>query len=715
LNAAQVLLDDRANTLTRADPVTDGTILDATCALLSLVAFYFIAVDSHWWLLPPVMLLFVLFVPGWTLLRMFDAPATLLAFVGAIAVSVGSIMLLGEIVVGLSGWKWFPFGLALTAACFVIGTRNTLARLQMPGSVVTTPSGATTSVSTTMPGWVPVVSICSVIAGNSLVTWGIRHTERQHFGALGLVGVLSSMYWVGLAVIVGGLLMVCYQGSRWAWLNVAALMAALHGLPGLLEPNPRFSVAWIHTGFIDQIAAHGTLLRSLDARFSWAGFFAGGALLQRWAGTDSLLWLVRYAPLFYNGIAVILFALLARRLRATEMQCVLAAAFFCCLNWIGQDYFAPQATAFVLYLLIITVVLYAFPADPSLGNRWLVRVARPAMDPQRGLQGRNARLVLFGCYALTVALVISHQLTPGFLLSATLLLVLVNATRLRLLPVFVAVAFLAWLSFGASAYWFGHFDALTGSVGKVNSLVTQNVGARTTSHVLGRRIVIVSRIGLALLAWGTASLSIVRQWFRWSTPIALVCLLVAPFPMLLLQPYGGEMALRVCYFTLPPACILIAQLVVPRTRTAWRRWVLIGVAMVAIIPVFVAARFGNESFEAFSNNDVVFVKTMYDLVPDGSTIFVPSQQTIKYAERVSGVRFRQIPHGTAAELTDELTKELKKTHVYIALTESQDNYGVVTLDRPADWMQKLRTDLLATDQYREVLDVGNSVLLEMKP
>ncbi|MFL6181360.1 MAG: hypothetical protein ACJ73J_03560, partial [Actinomycetes bacterium] len=465
MKAAQVLVEDRpANNLTRTEAVADGTLADLTCVVLSLIAFMCIATDTDLWLRPPVMLVFVLFVPGWTLLRMFGGPASLLGFVGAMGLSIGSMLLLGEALVLFGDWKWFPLGLALTAACYLIGARTMLRQVRTPHAEVV----RSTRVANSVSSWVPLCSVISVVAGNLLVTWGIRHTEREHFGVLGLVTALSSIYWVGLAVIIGGLMVVCYHGSRWAWLNVAALLAALHGLPGLLEPNPRFSVAWIHSGFSQQIADNGTLLRSLDARFSWAGFFAGGGLLQRWAGTESLMWLVRYAPLFYNGMSVALVALLARRLRATEMQSVLAAAFFACLNWIGQDYLAPQATAFLLYLLIITVVLYVFPADPSLGHRWMVRVMRPAMDVQRGLQGRQARLVLFGIYALTVALVISHQLTPGFLMSATLLLILINATRLRALPVFIAVAFLAWLSFGASAYWFGHFDALTGSVGKVN-------------------------------------------------------------------------------------------------------------------------------------------------------------------------------------------------------------------------------------------------------
>ena len=306
----------------------------------------------------------------------------------------------------------------------------------------------------------------------------------------------------------------------------------------------------------------------------------------------------------------------------------------------------------MLYLFLITVILYAFPADPYRGHRLLVRLTRPAMDRHQGLRGRDAVLVLCGCYALVVALVMSHQLTPGILMSATLLLVVGNATRLRALPVFIAVVFLAWLSFGASSYWFGHFDALTGSVGKVGNLVTQNVSNRTASEAVGRQAVVASRIGLALLAWGAALVSIVVQWLRRSTPIALVCLLAAPFPMLLLQPYGGEMALRVCYFSLPPACILIAQLVVPAGRARLGYWITLGVGLLALAPLFVTARFGNESFEAFSDNDVLLARTLYDVVPDASTVFVASQQTIKYGERVAEVRFRQLPRGTPAEVTD---------------------------------------------------------------
>jgi len=136
--------------------------------------------------------------------------------------------------------------------------------------------------------------------------------------------------------------------------------------------------------------------------------------------------------------------------------------------------------------------------------------------------------------------------------------------------------------------------------------------------------------------------------------------------------------------------------------------------MMAIVPLFVTARYGNESYESLSNDDVVFAHTMYDLVPDGSTVFLENQQTIKFAERVADVHFRQLPRGTADEVTALLEKEVSKTHVYIALTESQQAYGVVALDRSAAWMQQTRSELESTGQYRVVFEVGRSVLLEMK-
>ena len=73
-----------------------------------------------------------------------------------------------------------------------------------------------------------------------------------------------------------------------------------------------------------------------------------------------------------------------------------------------------------------------------------------------------------------------------------------------------------------------------------------------------------------------------------------------------------------------------------------------------------------------------------------------------------------MPAGTPAEVTELLGKFRKTSNVYIALTESQEAYGRVSLDKDPDWMKILLAELLATDQYRIVAQVGDGVLLELR-
>lgn len=692
-----------------ATPELLGATLDLAAVGLAAFLTVLVAFDVDVWLRPPLALVFMLLVPGWVILRRWGATASLLTAIGSVAVSVTIMIVLGQALVMSGGWQWYPAALVLMLSCVAIGSitvhRRSADRARLRDLAARRPA-------TVSPA--AIVAWSTVVGGNALVALGIRHSSLADADVLGLLGALSLWYWLGLLVILAGLMRTCSLGSRWAWLSVTALMVALHGLPGMLEANPRFSVAWIHTGFSRHIAEQGTLLTNLDARFSWAGFFSGSALFQRIADTESLLWLVRYAPLFYNGCAIVLVAILARRLRATEVQTVVAATLFCCLNWIAQDYYSPQATAFLLYLAVIVVLLTVFPENPATLPRWAATVLRPAADTAPAMAGRPAVAALGGCYLVVIALVISHQLTPAFLMSATALLVLCRVTRVRAFPLFVAVVFLAWLSYGADAYWYGHLDTLLGSVGEVSNIVNQNVGSRAESAVFERQVVVGSRIGLALVGWVVAALSVLWQWWRRRTPLALVCLLVAPFPMLVLQPYGGEMALRVCLFSLPAVCILVAQLAVPRTfRVSARRLMPLCVLLALLLPVFITARFGNESFEAFSDADVELNRVVYEVVPDDSIIYLDNRQAPIYSERVGEVRYRDLPYGTPTEVADALIDEQPRTPVYVLLTESQAAYEVVTDGRDADWMAILANELMLTGRFEVVAQAGGGVLLRL--
>ena len=70
--------------------------------------------------------------------------------------------------------------------------------------------------------------------------------------------------------------------------------------------------------------------------------------------------------------------------------------------------FAPQAIAFVLYLSMLVVLVSFFPGARVLPG------GTPVQPPTMTARQRGA--VLAGCYLAVVAIVVSHQLTPGFLL-----------------------------------------------------------------------------------------------------------------------------------------------------------------------------------------------------------------------------------------------------------------------------------------------------------
>jgi len=696
-------------TIAKNDERTATVAVDAFAAAIASALVAVVIADVDMSLRPPLALLFALFVPGWTLLRLFDVPATVLSLMCSIGLSIAVLMTLGELLVLRGGWRWMPAAVALGVLCAAQGVASIVREVRLRRTTFTRSRRVTVL---SAAAWTTLVS---VMLGNALVVVGLRRTVIRDVDVLGLIDTLSPLYWLGVAIIIIGLVIACVHDPRWAWLSAVAVLVALHGLPGLLQPHPRFGVAWIHSGFAGHIAQDGTLLTSLDARFSWAGFFAGGGLLQRLAGTDSLLWLVRYAPLFYNGCSMVLVGLLARRFRASMVQTVGAVTLFCCLNWIGQDYFAPQATGFLLYLMIIVVVLTLFPGDQTRRSKAINKILRPEPDVTQSITGSGAVAVLVGLYAVVVAITISHQLTPGFLMSATLLLVLFRATRLRVLPIFTAIVFLAWLSFGANAYWAGHLDTITSSVGQVGSIVRQNVSKRAATTDPRRQVVVAARLFLPALSWAAAGAAVVVGWFKRRTPVALLCLLVAPFPMLALQPYGGEMALRVCYFTLPAVTILVARLLLPEdVRTGAKRVVLFGFLVAALVPVFVLARFGNEAFESYSDADVRMSTLMYDVVPNGSRVYVTSRQTLLQWQRLDQVNFHSLPDGTA----DEVTKTLIKEHpagapVYIMLSESQSAYQIVRFGRPRNWMEQLRQDLERTGKYEVVATDGEGVLLRL--
>ncbi|HEX9991678.1 MAG TPA: hypothetical protein VGB14_01995 [Acidimicrobiales bacterium] len=559
--------------------------------------------------------------------------------------------------------------------------------------------------------------LAPLAVGTALAAVGVAGADASRIGAAGLVQAVPPVWFAGTGLVVAGAVLWAgdRRANRWAVAaHVVVLAVLLHGLPGMVESEPRFPVAWLHAGFIDQIAADGRLLPLVDARFSWAGFFAGNALVERAAGTVDAMWLIRWWPVAVNLIACWAVYVIGGLIGFARRQRLLALPLMLVVNWAGQDYFSPQATAYVLYFVICAVVLAVFAGQGAAPGSRLARLLRPAPLHGLAVPPPTRRLVYLGCLFVAAALVVGHQLTPSFLASATLLLALTSTTRLRTYPFIVAIGTVGWLAYAATSYWVGHFSTLAGSVGQVSTLVEGNIGERAATDDRARQFVVASRIGLAMAIWGLAALALLLARRRGRTPVAAACLLVAPFPMFLLQPYGGEMLVRVWFFTTPVAALLVAGLAVTRSGRGerWRRVVAAG-ALAALLPVFLLARYGNERFEQVTADDATLVERMYDEVPDGSVVYVANRQTVVLSERVGEVRFRSLTSEDPKHVVKELPLTSPDDLTFLMATEGQEAYGEQVQGRPRGWLTRLVDDLVATGAFEVDQRAGGSVLLRM--
>jgi hypothetical protein len=419
-------------------------------------------------------------------------------------------------------------------------------------------------------------------------------------------------------------------------LHVLVLIVVLYGVTALVEPEPRFATAWKHAGIVDYIDTHLTADPHIDAYFNWPGFFVLGAMITKVAGFDTALSYAAWGPLAFN--LLFLAPLLAVfRWASNDPRVVwLALWIFYSTNWVGQDYIAPQALGFLVWLSILAILLawfaprsnrlFSFPSDPRaffrvLGERWRRLRSRPphAAGPS-ALASQRVGLLLV-VILMYGAITTGHQLTPFPVLLTVGALAVFAALETRVLPVIMAVLLAAWIGYMTTTFLSGHLESVTGSLGSVDRTLNQNISARVggnEEHVL----IAHARIAMTVAIWALAVAGFLRRVMARRIDVAIALVATTPFVLPLVQPYGGEVLLRVFLFALPAVAFFIALLVFPSLRAGQGVFATVGVAVLGcfLLAGFQYTRYGNERTDSFTKGDVSAVRALYRLAPRGSTI-----------------------------------------------------------------------------------------------
>jgi hypothetical protein len=498
-----------------------------------------------------------------------------------------------------------------------------------------------------------------------LWAWSLVSIDTRHIPDIGLIASLPLLFFAALMVLAisFGFLLLINPNKTWLWLlHVGVLILILHGTLPILYEVPRFPWTYKHIGVTSYIQLHHGNNPGLDAYHNWPGFFALAALWTEALGLKSSLEFAKWAQLVFNllylGPLLMIYNTMARSRQAVWV----AAWLFFMTTWVSQDYFAPQAFNFFLFLVVVAVVLTWLssnpqirvpkiqalstetenssndlvletsndltlkastedasssspatpissaesgssmepgstepgssttpeassdstvssietgsssdvnnetisdsssqntPIEPSRPN-WYFRLMHQAVhSDQAGLETSPAqRYGLLGLIVLAFAVIVSsHQLTPFMMIAGLTALTFWRRTRYPWLPVVMLIMVVVWgLTFAKNytsgqSQWYSTLGQFFQNLQENTSDSLEESQGRVTASLLIKVFV--------LCIWALAGLGAVQQMRRGIVPLRAMLLAVAPFPIILLNSYGGEMLLRIYFFSLPFMTILI--------------------------------------------------------------------------------------------------------------------------------------------------------------
>ena len=402
----------------------------------------------------------------------------------------------------------------------------------------------------------------TIALGLAVIAWLIAMPSLRDapWNLFGLLAAASPLFPASIVLAaIAFCLAIALRATRTAGVALGATILMTRLPTAISTDAPLYSWTYKHFGPIDYIQRFGSVDVDVDIYHNWPGAFSFIAWLNTVTGSETIDIAQWFAVGSQLAVAAAIF-FLARTYGMRPATALVAAFGAHAVNWVAQDYFSPQAIGFALAIVVVALVL------ASVKTRAAAWVAVP----------------------IFAAIVVTHQLTPYWLLAAVLLLTLLGRVRPRYLVIVFAVIAIGYMLLHMNVLsQFGrllNFDFLSNILtpsARNETLGNPSIGQVTNSWAAH---------GVTLLVWLSAGLVTLVRLLRRREPWrdTLVPAIVAFSPALILigQGYGGEAMFRVFLYSIPGCMLILAPGITRMLRgelVRARRAAQVGVASLAAI------------------------------------------------------------------------------------------------------------------------------------
>jgi len=463
----------------------------------------------------------------------------------------------------------------------------------------------------------------------ALILWSYSITQAElDIGFYGLIDSfpIAFLMAMGILTIASAILWISNENhQKLLCFQLLFLITALWLTPALIGSHPFLDCAYRNLGLINGIIEQGHVFRTLY--LSWPGahiLFATATKL----GAINFEQILGIFPFFMQLLWLLpLYIFLKNILNEARVNyCWAGLWLFSLANWIGQEYFSPQAIAFFLMLTLLTLI-----TSPSIWKE----------------QSYPLPFLLAAGFIIA-GIIITHLLTAfaTFCILAAFCLAK-RAKKPAILIILCLTLILVWDVTGGRNYTGQILSALVGPGGilafdlkHIVEITIMRSFTGSDSHIAVVQTRMIFSLIFVILGLVGAALTLVKIKRR-STAIPLLAMAIALLLLLpLAKQYGFELFQRLYLLSLPFIAYFGAMLLDLGKKLSA---IILCLLLLIALPLHIVAHYGNAPKDYIPRGEIAYWHFIQDSVSNGYVTggLSPESQFMAHAGYVT-VKFEQL-------------------------------------------------------------------------